>query len=382
MIDKEAAELRRRLRPDRSNITKIHGCYINQFGEIVTSFDDSVALLPVEEQEKYHELLKKAISGTMGKTLSDLVFATAQVQSGEEHGLLMKLRDSKLADAESRDALYGKIAATVRFGENVGVLVLLACDTYDVPYRSKDGETRDEGGDTQFTYFICSICPVKNSKAALQYLPGQQEFRGISTGTLLAAPVLGFMFPALDEGSADIYEAQYYTKSTAENHGELISALFAVENPPMAAEVQKETFNFTLAESLGGECSLDVVTSLQAKLSARAEAVKEESPSAIAEVYIEDIEDMLAGKGVSDSKIKDFSESVGKRFDGASSFNIGNLIQKRSFEVKTPETKIVTDPENALRIKTRKIDGVTYILVPAGESVTVNGVEISTKTEE
>ena len=126
MIDKEAAELRRRLRPDRSNITKIHGCYINQFGEIVTSFDDSVALLPVEEQEKYHELLKKAISGTMGKTLSDLVFATAQVQSGEEHGLLMKLRDSKLADAESRDALYGKIAATVRFSENVGVLVLLA----------------------------------------------------------------------------------------------------------------------------------------------------------------------------------------------------------------------------------------------------------------
>ena len=50
--------------------------------------------------------------------------------------------------------------------------------------------------------------------------------------------------------------------------------------------------------------------------------------------------------------------------------------------MKTPETKIVTDPENALRIKTRKIDGVTYILVPAGESVTVNGVEISTKTEE
>lgn len=29
MIDKEVAELRRRYRQDRSNITKIHGCYAN-----------------------------------------------------------------------------------------------------------------------------------------------------------------------------------------------------------------------------------------------------------------------------------------------------------------------------------------------------------------
>ena len=68
---------------------------------------------------------------------------------------------------------------------------------------------------------------------------------------------------------------------------------------------------------------------------------------------------------------------MGKCFDGAATFNIGNLIQKRSFEVRTPETRIITDPETALRIKTQRIDGVTYILVPAGEGVSVNGVEIT-----
>jgi hypothetical protein len=175
---------------------------------------------------------------------------------------------------------------------------------------------------------------------------------------------------------------QYYTKSTSVNHGELITALFMLDNPPMAADVQKETFNITLAEVLGKECSLDVVTSLQAKLSAKAEATREESPSEIAEVYIEDIEDILSDKGVSDEKIRSFGETVGKRFDGAGAFNIENLIQKRSFEVRTPETRIVTDPETALRIKTKKIDGVTYILVPAGESVSVNGVDISIKASE
>ena len=91
---------------------------------------------------------------------------------------------------------------------------------------------------------------------------------------------------------------------------------------------------------------------------------------------------MLSDKGVSDEKVRKFGESVGKRFDGAAAFNIGNLIQKRSFEVRTPETRIITDPETALRIKTKKIDGVTYILVPAGESVSVNGVDVSIKPVE
>lgn len=43
MIDKEVAELRRRYRQDRSNITKIHGCYVNVHGELVSAFTLSMA---------------------------------------------------------------------------------------------------------------------------------------------------------------------------------------------------------------------------------------------------------------------------------------------------------------------------------------------------
>ena len=42
----------------------------------------------------------------------------------------------------------------------------------------------------------------------------------------------------------------------------------------------------------------------------------------------------------------------------------------------------MTEADNALRLKTKTIDGVTYILVPVGESVTVNGVEIAVEFEE
>ncbi len=381
MRPEDIRRIRKRIDTTLSNFRSIYGCYVNGAGEIVTTMEIPVLDMETEEREMYAAILKKSLSGTQDRNQLSIEFPTDKVEDSDEHRLLMAIKTTQARDENMRSLLYQRIIDSLDM-DGDSYVIILAADTYDLRTKDVKDEEWSEESNEQFEYFICSICPVKMSKAALQYSPGQQEFRGISTGTLLAPPVLGFMFPALEEGSADIYQAQYYTKSTANNHGELITTLFMVENPPMAAEVQKETFNFTLAETLGKECSLDVVTSLQAKLTAMAEAVHEEAPSAVAEASIGDIEGMLTDKGVSDSKIKEFSASVEKRFDGADTLNIGNLIQKRSFEVRTPETRIVTDPANALRIKTRKIDGVTYILVPAGESVTVNGVEVTVKADE
>ena len=44
--------------------------------------------MPQEEAEKYLGLLKKALSGTLGRNLIDIVFSTQQVADSEEHRLL------------------------------------------------------------------------------------------------------------------------------------------------------------------------------------------------------------------------------------------------------------------------------------------------------
>ena len=49
--------------------------------------------LPQEEAEQYLGLLKKALSGTLGKNLIDIVFSTRQVVDSEEHRLLSALRE-------------------------------------------------------------------------------------------------------------------------------------------------------------------------------------------------------------------------------------------------------------------------------------------------
>ena len=97
MIEKEVAELRRRFRPDKSNITHIRGCYVNESGEIVAEFNQALSLLSQEEGEKLLALLRRALSGALGKNLLDIPFTTAQVVDSEEHRLLMSLRDSSLS---------------------------------------------------------------------------------------------------------------------------------------------------------------------------------------------------------------------------------------------------------------------------------------------
>lgn len=81
MNEKEIAELRRRYKPDKSNISHIRGCYVNETGEIVSEFNQSLALTAQEETEKLLAILKKSLSGTLGKNLIDISFETKQVST-------------------------------------------------------------------------------------------------------------------------------------------------------------------------------------------------------------------------------------------------------------------------------------------------------------
>ena len=46
MIDKEIGEIRRHLRRERSNITALYGCYVNENKEIISSFRQSTGMMP------------------------------------------------------------------------------------------------------------------------------------------------------------------------------------------------------------------------------------------------------------------------------------------------------------------------------------------------
>ena len=194
MNEKEISEIRRRFRPDRSGISHIRGCYVNENREIVSQFDQSLGLMSQEESEKLLAILRRTLSGTLGKNLADITFSTQQVVDSEEHRLLMALRGSSLADEEAVQALFQRVISSLTLEGNY--LILLAHDTYDVPYRAKDGERMDDASDQVFSYILCSICPVKLTKPALSYFVYENAFHDLKADWVVSPPEAGFLLPA------------------------------------------------------------------------------------------------------------------------------------------------------------------------------------------
>ena len=117
MNTKELGELRRRFRPHKNAISHVYGCYVGATKEIIGEVDQSLALLSEDDAEGCLGLLKKALSGSLGRNLIDVGFTTQQVAEGEDHKLLRGLRDSKLKDRTLRRQFYEKVIQSVDMGD-------------------------------------------------------------------------------------------------------------------------------------------------------------------------------------------------------------------------------------------------------------------------
>ena len=373
MTEREVAELRRRFKADKSNITRVKGCYVNSSREIVCTIDQPIIMLGQEESEMLLTNLRKTLSGTLGKNLLDIEFDTAQVARGEEHQLLMTLRNSRLEDEEALQTFYQKVIRTVEMEENY--LILLASDTYDVPYRSKDGERHDDMSTDVFNYILCSICPVKLTKTALSFLAHENRFDHMSPDWVVSNPELGFLFPAFDERSTNLYNALYYTKDIGENHSDFVDAIFR-SPAPMPAATQKESFQSMLGDTLAEDCSYRVVQAVHDSFCGMIEehkANKIEEPLKVSKATVKQV---LTSSGVPQQRVEDFEERYDHVFGEDASLPPRNLVDVKQMEIKTPDVTIKVHPDRSDLVETRIIDGARYILIRAEEEVEVNGVPV------
>ncbi len=374
MIQREINEIRRRLSPDKGAFGKIYGCFVNKQKEIISYIDTSLGLMQREDSEKYLALFKKVLSGGLDRSMIDIAFSNNQVADSPEHALLMELRNSSLKNEQARETLFQKIISCVTVEEG-NYVILLLCDDYDVPTRSSDGETKF-GSDTVFSYFLCAVCPVKDGKQELAYVPSEQEFRSHISPMIVASPLLGFMFPVFEDRAANIYNALFYTKNPALMHEDFISTLFCTETP-MSAPQQQDTFADTLSDTLESECSFDVVQSVHEKIRERLIVHKESKIPEKPEVDVHEVSAILRSEGVPGEIAEVFEEKCIERFGDDSTLNPENIINTKKFEIATPQIKITVDPDYSCTVETRVINGRKYILIPADEGVSVNGINVS-----
>lgn len=373
MNSREINELRRRFSPDNTNLTCIRGCYVNSKKEIVSLFRLPPVSLPEEERDKYLSLLRKVLTGTQGKNLIDLSFVSEDVGASDEHKLLTALRDDGLADDGLAQVFFQRVIDGLEVEE--GCLVLLAHDAYDVPFRGRDG-LRGEGGDEVFCYIVCAVCPVKLSKAALAYRSEDNLFHPCDPQWVVAAPEAGFVFPAFDGRAANIYNALCYTRDTAGGSDALLRAVFGAQ-PPMPADAQAQTFREILQDTLGEECSLEVVQSVHEQVCERIEEHRHDREAPPPAVSAPQLRRALEVCGVPQEKAQAFEQRCREEFGAGVDASAVNIMDARQFQVRAPGVVIRVDPDHRDLVETRVINGRRYILIRADEGVEVNGVNVS-----
>ncbi len=379
MNTKEIGEIRRRQRRDRSNMAAVCGCYVNDNKEIISEFRRSIGVMPENEAERYFGLLRRTLSGTVGKNLIDVSFKTSQVAGSEEHSLLMALRASELKDDGLRMTFYRKIIDNLSWDGSY--LILLGCDSYDVPFKSRDGDVQADNSDETYTYLLCAVCPVKQTKANLYYVPEEKVFHDGNIVNVVSAPELGFLFPTFDDRATNIYNALYYHHSVKENHQAFVDAIFHTP-VPMPAFEQKKSFETLLGSALQEDCSLEVVQAVHEQLCQQIQMHKESKVPEALTVSKEQVRDALQVCGVSEAHLAKFSVDYDETFGFEAALYPKNVIDDKRMEIRTPDVSIQVAPERGDLVETRMIGGVKYLMICAEGDVEVNGVSIHIKDGE
>lgn len=379
MNQKELGELRRRLRPGKNNLSHVYGCYVSPLKEIIAEVDQPLSLLNEDDVESCLALLRRALSGGLGRNLIDVEFSTRQVAEGEELKRLQALREARLKDADARRAFYETVIQSLELGED-SYLILLAQESYDVPFRTQNDEVLDDSSDTVYSYLLCAVCPMREGKPGLGYVPNENALHVKTAGRLAAPPEVGFLWPAFDQRAANLYNALYYVRRPELLHGEFISGVFGAE-PPLSAPEQREAFETALTDALGAECSMELVQAVHEQLRERIELHKESRDPEPLTVTAKDVGGMLRECGVEAERVSAFQDYCGQRLGEGAAVDPANLIDSKRFQIKAGEITITVKPELSGQVESRVLEGRAYLLIPAGDGVEVNGLPVELEAE-
>ncbi len=382
MNQRDLAEIKRRLNPDKRNPDVIRGCYLDHTGNLITGFSLAPGMLYEQENEKYMSMFKKVLSGQMGQTLMPIAFPEGNPEGEEAYRCLLQARDSGLSE-EASGALFEHLIAGLK-AEHPDMqsvqdaqtadnwLILLLHDTLDVRHRGGDGEIDYENSDRSFSYVLCAVCPVKQARPALKYDAVDSVFHGRDAEWLAAAPVLGFLFPLFEDGAADVNTMLLFSKDSNDAHEAFLEAAFHAEAVMPAAE-QTENFQAVLVQSLGPECSLDLVQEMHETVSGLIEEQKKDKEAEPLMLSRQDVARVLTDSGVSPERVEAFQEGFDTVFGAGSVLPAVNIVTPKKFRVDLPSISIKVDPDHADLLETRTIDGHSYLLIPIEGDIAVNG---------
>ena len=228
-----------------------------------------------------------------------------------------------------------------------------------------------DASDEIYEHLLCSICPVKLSKAGLCYNAETNLIEDRIRDWIVEMPESGFLFPVFNDRSTDIHGLLYYSKNAEALHDLFIDQVLGC-TAPMSAGGQRDSFNMLVEETLGDDCDYNTVISIHEKLNELIEAQKDEPEPVV--LTKPEVKRLLEDCGVAEEKLDTFDQQYELVAGDQPSLMASNIASPRKFEVKTPDVVVKIDPERAELIETKVIDGRKCLVIPMEGEIEVNGI--------
>ena len=145
---------------------------------------------------------------------------------------------------------------------------------------------------------------------------------------------------------------------------------------PMSADVQKETFQMIIEDTLGEDGDYETVRNIHETLNDLIEEHKEEpEPLSLDKTEVKKI---FEKSGVDAEKMENFDRNFEENAGEKAVLLADNIAETRKFNIETPDVIIKVNPERADLVETRIIDGRKCLVIPVDDHIEVNGINVRT----
>lgn len=371
MNKKDISEVKKLLAKKTCRIDKISGCMVDGDGKCSDVIGEHLRRMDEDESDLYLGLVRKALSGKIGKNLYNTEFPLSEEKDGGKQHALHAFLDDQLDTDDKIRKFCQKIADNIHMDSAYAILI--AKGVYDVPAKAKDGAVLEDASEDVYLFEITCICPVKVGKKMLVFNEASKNLASSGTVLSIEAPVAGFLYPAFDNRQTNIHAALYYVKKETERHQDLSDLIFGADL--MTAESdQKELLAAVVEKTLGRDCNFDQVRSINDAVN---QASKEMSDTdEPAEIGKNDLKRILRDSGVQEDKLNKFDAVYDEVVGEKSSFGTENINAGSTVKMESSSVKISMKNEMANMLETKVIGGREFLLIPIQDDITFNGVQI------
>lgn len=366
MNKKEISEIKKLLTPANCSLTRICSCYVDAEKNKRAELKEAFLSLPEEEAFKYFNIFRSGLSGTVAKNLINLELEHPEIGVNEAYAMLLWLRDSQLKDDKLINEFYDSIIESYDYGENY--YIVLVHGVYDVPGKAQDGTTMDDASEYVYQFVQCVICPVKLTKGALSYNTDKNAVEARKRDWIVEAPDAGFLFPAFNDRQTDINGALLYTKNPKDYHlySKVVTDVLGAHEP-LNVGSQEFAFKKMTEELLKDNCTFESVKGIY-------DDVLEMVVEADGEPAVIDLnraKKIWEDNGADQEMLAEF-EAIDN--DSFPVLTATNVINPKSFNIKTEGLEIKVKPEYTSRVECRIIDGSPCIVMAVSDHLEVDGI--------